>query len=552
MSFTIKTKMMIISLSIIFLFSVAIWFFFIPVYENNLMNAKKEQLISTMNQTVSMLDKLREQNFTEEQLISVVKSLRYGIKNQEYFLMLKPNGILTLHPTTESLNNTDVSKVKDPTGFPLVEHYLDIGNNKGEGFLEYHWTWFNDKNRIEPKMAYIFKYKPLDTILISTIYTNDVKNYIFEVKRNALCIIILVGMFSAILSFFLIRNIVKSILLLKKRLEELNDDNQGTLNKELIIKNSDELGDLGAVFNLFINKIRNIVIATIEANKELNAKCQQLSAYSEQLNKISDNGSSIILSMDHRFYKLHSSIENLNQGIDSNVHNLNEVNNSTQGLSSIINEISKQTSGTHSLAERVQHSMNDIENSLKSLIHTHDNIDEVIFTIGTISKQTTLLALNARIEASRAGEEGKGFSVVAEEINLLSKESTEATVKINDIINRAKEQTILTIMSINDIFKSTIEIMNNIAGIATAIEEQSISSTEISKYVIDIDNSMKNMKGESECVEVNSNELKEDIGKVKYYFEEMGRLKDELKISIAELIVVKNNVVSTLNRFRIN
>lgn len=81
-----------------------------------------------------------------------------------------------------------------------------------------------------------------------------------------------------------------------------------------------------------------------------------------------------------------------------------------------------------------------------------------------------MLALNARIEAARALEAGKGFAIVAEEINALAKESGNATIEINDIIQRTKNETVNSIRAINDIFTKTVDIVNNITSIASAIE----------------------------------------------------------------------------------
>lgn len=549
---TLKSKLISLALSIILCFTLVIWLHFIPIYKSTLMMKKEEQLKSTMNQIITTLDHaITHHDGTEQHIIDIVQDVRYGDNGKEYFLLLRPNGILALHPLQPELNNKDVSKVKDSKGFPLVENYLRIANGEGQGFLSYHWNYYGDKEHIEPKLAFIYKYKKLNLILIATIYTDDIDSYISKLQFNSCVVIALGSLWSLIFSFFLIRNFINSLKSFTKRLQELNDDNNGNLSKNLDIRSKDELGDLSIVFNTFLDKIRKIILTTINVNKELNTQCKQLSEYIQKFHEISNEGNMLSVLMDGKFGSFHSSLNRLNGEIKQNVLSVGQATTSTQGLSNIITEISKQTSTTQSLANDVQDHMKSIESALQSLIMNHDNVDKVVMTISTITEQTSLLALNARIEAARALEAGKGFAIVAEEINVLAKESGEATIEINEIIQKTKEETINSIVAINNIFVKTVDIVNNITSIASAIEEQSITSLEISRSLINIDTSMGDMKNESDHISSESVDIKKGIDQVITYFKTIEKLKDELICNVSDLNNVKDNLQITLSKFKL-
>jgi len=116
-------------------------------------------------------------------------------------------------------------------------------------------------------------------------------------------------------------------------------------------------------------------------------------------------------------------------------------------------------------------------------------IGEVVALIRSIAEQTNLLALNATIEAARAGEAGRGFAVVASEVKNLASQTARATEDITQHIQRVQEETASAVGAIQGIGK-TITSMSRISGdIAAAVEQQTAATTDISRHVQDVSTS---------------------------------------------------------------
>jgi len=165
--------------------------------------------------------------------------------------------------------------------------------------------------------------------------------------------------------------------------------------------------------------------------------------------------------------------------------NVQTVASAAEELSASITEISQQVSRSTQVADQA---VEDAEQSRVLVHRLADNsakIGEVVKLITDIAEQTNLLALNATIEAARAGEAGKGFAVVASEVKNLATQTAQATEEISTQIQTIQDDTKHTVSSIQHIAERIEEINRISAGVATAVEEQSAATQEIARNVSD-------------------------------------------------------------------
>lgn len=194
--------------------------------------------------------------------------------------------------------------------------------------------------------------------------------------------------------------------------------------------------------------------------------------------------------------------------------NVNAVASATEELSASIREISSQVSRSSQVVSEARGKANDTSERVQGLVSSAEKIGEVITLISTIAEQTNLLALNATIEAARAGEAGKGFAVVASEVKTLATETAKATEEISNQIagiQSATRESGEAIQEILEIIKNIDEIS---ASVSAAVEEQGAATNEIARNVQEASQGTSNVSNNISEVTRAASETGESAGMV--------------------------------------
>ncbi|MEZ7206474.1 methyl-accepting chemotaxis protein [Pseudoalteromonas sp. DY56-GL79] len=222
--------------------------------------------------------------------------------------------------------------------------------------------------------------------------------------------------------------IVRPVQAMKESLERVNRQN-GNLDAKLPQFTYDEFRDLSEQYNTFtthlsllLEKTYESAAAATQSNRDITSSMQSTAKYGQQ--QLSQ-GDTIIAASDQVSHSLQSIVHNTDQVYQANTESLHFVRGSSQSLTKLVAEVKQITT-----------LLGNFSSTVSGLKENSENIRNILKMVEEFSDQTNLLALNAAIEAARAGEAGRGFAVVADEVRALSVKVNAATRQISDFINQ--------------------------------------------------------------------------------------------------------------------
>ena len=305
---------------------------------------------------------------------------------------------------------------------------------------------------------------------------------------------------------------------------------QGDLTQRTISKEGrrDEFAELGAGFNAFMDNVQTMVIELQSSVQTMNTSSAELSALAKGMETGAKTSSDRANSVAAAAEEMSANMNSVAAASEQAATNVNMVATATEEMSTTISRIAENTEQASAITHAAVEQARGATEKVNVLGKAASEISKVTEVISEISEQTNLLALNATIEAARAGEAGKGFAVVANEIKVLAKQTSDATQQIRQQIEGIQSSTGATIDEIREITKVIDQVNEIVTSIATAIEQQAITTNEIGGNVVQAAQGITEVNENVAQTSAVSGEIAGDINGVSGVIQEMSRSVGEV------------------------
>jgi methyl-accepting chemotaxis protein len=419
-----------------------------------------------------------------------IRALRYD--EVEYFWINDLNDLMVMHPIRADLEGKKLDQIKDKNGKFLFLEFNTVVETKGAGFVDYLWPKPGAEEGV-PKTSYVMGFKPWGWVIGSGIYVDDVDTTFYQDAVKLLLWGLAIGGFIAVSLLLVSRSIIRTLggdpaaaSAVTRRIAA------GDLSSPVDCPPGENLlADIRAMQDTLRK-----MISTIISNAE------HVSSAADQLLTAADEVANRTRQQSDAASSMAASVEEMAVSIDQVKDNAGEAHGISRESGLISEEgaavIHNAATEMRKISEAVQASSEIVED----LGRQSDQITSIVNTIREIADQTNLLALNAAIEAARAGEQGRGFAVVADEVRKLAERTSLSTTEIADMVGKIQNGTRSAVSSmqsgvtkvsngvqlanqagdsINRIRDGAQRVTFVVNGISDSISEQSQASNDIAQ-----------------------------------------------------------------------